>query len=61
MRQIVSGNHDGVLGYWGDKSYLRVGENSGDVEASRTFHVHKETVWCLNKSLELVFASLITL
>lgn len=41
-------------------AYLSVGENCGDVEASRALNIHEEAVGGLNQSLELVLALLVS-
>lgn len=41
-------------------AYLSVGENCGNVEASRALNIHEEAVRGLNQSLELVLALLVS-
>jgi hypothetical protein len=41
-------------------SYLRVGENRGNVEAARALDVHEEAVRRLNEPLQLVFPLLVS-
>jgi hypothetical protein len=33
---------------------LRVAKNGGNLKASRAFNIHKERVWALHKTLQLV-------
>jgi hypothetical protein len=36
--------------------YVGMGEDGGDVEATWALNIHEETVWGLDKSLQLVLA-----
>lgn len=40
--------------------YLGVGENGGNVEASRALNIHEETVGSLNQSFKLVLGLLVS-